>query len=803
MLKNYLKLAIRNMFRHKFYSFINIIGLAIGIACCLLIFLYVRTSLSYDTHHKDADNIYRVVTENKKSDRQQWLTLTPPMVAPTLVKNFPEVEAAARLIILPGNLIEYKAHEFYEDNFYLADSSVLQVLTLPLQHGDARTALNSPDAVIISDVIAQKYFGSENPMGKIISLNNDTKLKVTGVLAKPKTPTHLKADIILSFAFARQFFPERLQSWNWHQFYTYVRLKNNTSGPAFEEKLARFTEKEVAPITAKAGINDVFHLQPVKDIYLRSGHLEYDQPNRGNINFVYAFAVIALFILVIACFNFMNLATARSLKRAKEVGVRKVIGAHKGQLILQYLGESILMTLVAFLLAIPIVELALPYFNELSGETLRLHLGQDFLVVAGLLLCSIPVGLLAGLYPAFFLSSFLPIDVLKSNNTGKGFRLSALRQILVITQFVISVVLIAATAIVYRQLNYLQQKDLGFDKDQLLVFNMQSDKMQQAYEQVKTELLRNPNIVAASASYGEPGGLVAGDGIRLRGDKDNRPISMFTVDYDYIPSLKLQMAAGRPFSKNYKTDEQQAYIINETAAKELGFGTPEKALGQEIIWDEWLNPDKLKIGKVVGVVKDFHYKSLHQKIEPFIMHVYPGTFNRMTIRMRPGNIPATLTHLEKTWKIFAPEYPFEYNFLDEYFGKMVESERKLSQVFTIFAGLAIFIACLGLLGLVAFSAQQRTKEIGIRKVMGASVTQITLLLTKDFTKLVLIAILIATPIAWYAMHTWLQDFPYRITISPWIFFLAGFISLLFTLVTVSYLAHRAASTNPIKSLRTE
>ncbi|MGV3586105.1 MAG: ABC transporter permease, partial [Adhaeribacter sp.] len=397
----------------------------------------------------------------------------------------------------------------------------------------------------------------------------------------------------------------------------------------------------------------------------------------------------------------------------------------------------------------------------------------------------------------------LPIDVLKSNNTGKGFRLSALRQVLVITQFVISVALIAATAIVYRQLNYLQQKDLGFDKDQLLVFNMQGDKMQQAYEQVKTELLRNPNILAASASYGEPGGLVAGDGIRLRGDKDNRPISMFTVDYDYIPTLKLQMVAGRPFSKNYKADEQQAYIINETAAKELGFGTPEKALGQEIIWDEWLNPDKLKIGKVVGVVKDFHYKSLHQKIEPFIMHVYPGTFNQITIRMRPDNMPATLAHLEKTWKTFAPEYPFEYNFLDEYFGKMVESERKLSQVFTIFAGLAIFIACLGLLGLVAFSAQQRTKEIGIRKVMGASVAQITLLLTKDFTKLVLIAILIATPIAWYAMHHWLQDFPYRITISPWIFLLAGFISLLFTLITVSYLAHRAASTNPIKSLRTE
>ena len=803
MLKNYLKLAIRNLFRHKFYSFINITGLAIGIACCLLIFLYVRTSLSYDNHHKEADSIYRVVTEDKKSDRQQWLTLTPPMLAPTLVKNFPEVEAAARMIILPELLVANNEQKFFEENFYLADSTILQILTLPLKAGNSATALNAPNTIIISEAAAQKYFGNENPMDKILTIDNSLQVKVTGVMAKPTMPTHLKADFICSFSLARQLFPERLNRWTWHQFYTYARLKENTSKADFETKLASYVNKEVSPQTSAAGIQDYFHLQPVKDIYLRSGHLEYDQPNRGNINFVYAFAVIALFILVIACFNFMNLATARSLKRAKEVGVRKVIGAHKGQLITQYLGESILMTLIAFMLAIPVVELALPFFNELSGETLRLHLGKDFLVIAGLLFCSIPVGLLAGLYPAFFLSSFLPIDVLKSNNTGKGFRLSALRQGLVIAQFVISVVLIAATAIVYRQLNYLQSKDLGFDKEQTLVLHMEGEKMQQAYQQFKTEVLRNPNVIAATASYGEPGGLVAGDGIRLHGDKINRPISMFTVDYDYIPTMKLQMVAGRPFAQQFKTDEQQAYIINETAVRALGFGTPDKALGQEIIWDEWLNPDKLKTGKVVGVVKDFHFKSLHQKIEPFVMHVYPGTFNRMTIRVRPGNIPATLAHLENTWKTFAPEYPFEYNFLDEYFGKMVESERKLSQVFTIFSGLAIFIACLGLLGLVAFSAQQRTKEIGIRKVMGASVSQITLLLTKDFTKLVLIAILIATPLAWYAMHTWLQDFPYRITISPWIFFLAGFISLLFTVLTVSYLAHRAASTNPIKSLRTE
>ena len=803
MLKSYLKIAFRNLFRHKSYSFINMAGLAIGMACCLIIFLYVQTSLRYDTHHKHANDIYRMVTEDKKSDRKNWVTLTPPILAPTLIKTFPEVEQAARMIILPGLLIEHNNKKFFEENFYLADSSILQILTLPLQAGNPQTALNTPNTVIISEEVAQKYFGPDNPLGKVLTIDREVQVKITGVMAKPATPTHLKADFICSFSLARKFFPERLQKWTWHQFYTYVRLKENTPKQAFAAKLANYVDKEVSPQTSAAGVKDVFHLQPVKDIYLRSLHLEYDQPNRGNINFVYAFAVIALFILVIACFNFMNLATARSLRRAKEVGVRKVVGAHKSQLITQYLSESILMTLFAFMLAIPIVELVLPFFNKLSDEALSLHLGKDFLIVAVLLLLSVPVGLLAGLYPAFFLSSFLPIDVLKSNTTAKGFRLSSLRQGLVIAQFVISVVLIAATAIVYQQLHYLRNKDLGFDKEQTLVFHMEGEKMMKAYAQFKTEILRSPHVVAAAASYGEPGGLIAGDGIRLRGDKNNRTISMFTVDYDYIPMLKLQMVAGRPFSKKYQTDEQQAFILNETAVREFGLGTPDQALGQEIFWDEWLDPTKVKKGKVIGIVKDFHFKSLHQKIEPFVMHVYPGTFGWMTVRISGKDVPGALKHLEKTWHSFAPDYPFQYNFLDDYFGKMIESERKLSLIFTIFAGLAIFIACLGLLGLVAFAAQQRTKEIGIRKVMGASVSQIMLLLSKDFAKLVLIAILIATPIAWYGMHHWLQDFAYRITINPFIFVVAGLIALAITLATVSFLTRKAATTNPVKSLRSE
>ncbi|QMU31207.1 ABC transporter permease [Adhaeribacter radiodurans] len=803
MITHYLKLAFRNLFRHKFYSFLNIAGLAIGMACCLLIFLYVRTSLGYDTHHQHANDIYRIVAEDKNVEREKLLAFTTPMLAPTLLKNLPEVEQAARLIIMPGSLVEYEQNRFYEDNFYLADSSILQILNLRLRYGDARTALHTPNSVLLSEATAQKYFGSENPVGKTISLDKEAKLTVTGVLAKPTTPTHLKADFIASFSLARSLFQERLQDWTWQQFYTYIRLKNNTSRQEFEAKLADFTQKVVDPLTRSENTQYVFHLQPVKHIYLRSAHLEYDQPNRGNINYVYAFAIIAVFILVIACFNFMNLSTARSLKRAKEVGVRKVIGAQKSQLIGQYLGESILMTLLAFVLAIPLVKLVLPFFNALSGEFLHLHFSKDLPVIVGLLVLSIPVGVLAGLYPAFFLSSFRPITVLKSNTTANGYRLSSLRQGLVVIQFVISVVLIAATAIVYRQLNYLQNKDLGFNKEQTLVFRMEGTRMQQAYEQFKTELLRNPNVLAATASYGEPGGVAAGETIRLRGDKNDRYINMFAVDYDYLPVLNMQMVAGRPFSRKFKTDEKQGFILNETAVKEFNLGTPEQVIGKEIFWDEWEAPNQVKNGKVVGVVKDFHFKTIQQKIEPLVMHVYPAAFTWMTVRIRPTNISATLADLEKTWRTMAPEYPFTYHFLDESFGKMIAKEHKMSQVFTIFSGLAIFIACLGLLGLVAFAAQQRTKEIGIRKVLGASVPQIMLLLSRDFTKLILIAIVIACPIAWYGMNKWLQNFAYRIDINWWVFGLAGMGALLIALLTVSFQAIKAAVANPVNALRSE
>ncbi|MDB5262617.1 MAG: FtsX-like permease family protein, partial [Adhaeribacter sp.] len=605
MLAHYLKLALRNLVRHKLYSFLNIAGLAIGTACCLLIFLYVRTSLRYDIHHPHHDRTYRLISQSSHEDRESWYSVTAPALTPALNKDFPEVEQAFRLFLAPNMLVEYGQNKFYEDKFFLADAVILQILDLPLRAGDSQTALKDPGSVIISVAMAQKYFGRTDPIGQVITINKN-KTKISGVLAAPVNPTHLKLHFLA--VIDKQTFGERINSWNWQQFYTYLLLKEGSEPRAFEAKLDHYIQKNIAPITKKDGVVYTLHLQPLKDIYLRSSHLEFDQPERGNINYVYAFAVIAVFILVIACFNFMNLATARSLKRAREVGVRKVIGAYRSQLIRQFLGESMLLTLIAFALAIPIVAFTLPYFNQLSGESLSLDYRSELMLGLGLLLASLPVGLLAGLYPAFFLSAFRPIAVLKSTSASGGYRLSALRQGLVIAQFVISVVLMAATTMVYRQLNFLQQKNLGFNKEQTLVMSVPAviglpgEKAKSGYEPFKTELLRNPAILAVSASYGDPGGLVAGDGIELPGHKSQTGISMFTVDYDYIAALKMEVVAGRPFSKNIATDEQQAFILNETAVKDLGFGTPERALGKEIIWDEWLADGLKKKGKVIGVI---------------------------------------------------------------------------------------------------------------------------------------------------------------------------------------------------------
>ena len=802
MFRNYLKIAWRNLDRHKAYTAINVVGLALGMTCCILIFLFVRTSLQYDTHHRNADNIYRILSKSNVKESGQMMTGTPSPVVGA-AREFPEVEQAARMIVLPHTLVEAGNKKFYEDNYFLADSSILQVLTLPLKYGDPETALDAPDAMLISEAAAAKYFGNENPLGKVLTISKDDHFRVTGVIAAAETPMHLKADFIGSFSVARKYFGKRLQSWGWNQFYNYLLLKPGTDAQAFAQKLNQHYAAEVEKRGGNEGMAHKLSLQPVREIYLHSANFEYDQANRGNITYVYAFGIVALFILAIASLNFMNLATAQSLKRAKEVGIRKVIGAYRTQLTFQFLGESIMLTVGSFLLALLLVEVSLPYFSQLAGEDLSISYPQDLWLVLALLAASIPVGLLAGVYPAFFVSAFLPIDVLKSSTTSKGYKLSTLRKGLVVTQFVISIALIAATAVVYQQLNYINQKNLGLNKEQTLVVRMETDQMQQDYQRFKAELEQNPQVLSVAGSYGVPGGHQVGDAIQLDGQPLETPVSMIVADFDYMPSLKMQMAAGRAFDRKYPTDKDQAFVVNETAARTLGFATAEEAIGQKVSWKKWTEKREPKNGRIIGVVKDFHFKSLHQKIEPMVLHVEPEVVWWLSIRISPEQMPATLAFIEQKWNAHGPGYPFDYHFMDELFGNMYAKEQKMSQVFTLFSSLAIAIACMGLLGLVAFAAEQRTKEIGIRKTLGATVMQILMLLSKDFAKLVLVAVLIATPLAWYGMRAWLNDYAYRIDLSWWVFALAGLGALAIAMLTVWFRALRVANINPVKALRTE
>ncbi len=806
MLKNYITVALRNLSRHKVFSFINILGLAIGLACCITIFLFVQDEFRYDTFHTNADRIYRVVNSRMRESGKDYIASTPPAFGPTLQRDFAEVKQMVRFFDMRSPLITYGEKKFFEPDFLLADSTVLDVFTLPLVKGNPQTALKDKYSLIITQSVASKYFGNEDPIGKILTVDGEMKFTVTGVMQDLPVHSHLKLNVLGNFNVLKDIVGEsRLQSWVWHQIYTYILLEENYQVAQLEVKLPAFVQTHASEVTAKMNTKYSIGLQALTDIHLHSSQLEHDIVQKGDIQYVYAFSAIALFALVIACFNFMNLSTARSAGRAKEVGLRKVVGAGRPQLIAQFIGESILLVSIAMVMAFFLVFLTLPIFNNFSGKQLQLLSMVDTVTILGVLAIILLVGLIAGSYPAFFLSAFQPVKVLKGElrSVHGGY---SLRQTLVVLQFAISTVLIIGTTIVFRQLNYIQNTNLGFSKEQLVSLPIRNADMRRNYEGIKNELLQNPAITGATACYGLPGGMFAGDGVLIPGRTTDYSINMFLVDHTYIPTLEMQLIAGRNFSKEYGTDAENAYILNETAVKDLGWGTPEEALNKEIHWKKWENnavSDSLKRGRVIGVVKDFHYKSLHQEIEPLVLHIYQDAYTSIVVKVRPQNMKATLNFLESKWTSLDAQWPFEYTLLDQQFAKSYEAEQIFSKVFTTFTLLSIFIACLGLFGLASFTASQRSKEIGIRKVLGASVPGIVFLLSRDFLKLVLLALIIAIPFAWYAMSGWLQDFAYRINMDWWIFALAGITALIIALFTVSFQSIKAALANPMKSLRNE
>jgi len=804
MFKNYFKTSWRYLMKHKTFSLINITGLSVGISICFIIMLFVNDELSYDRYNKNADRIVRVVFKADINGGKIFEANIMPPVAQAMKHDYPEVENATRLNAAGSPKVTYKNKSFKDDKLAFVDPSFLSIFTLPLIEGDAKTALLQPNTIVITKALAEKYFGNEDPLNKILSFpDNHETFKVTGVINKVPANSHFHFDM---FGSMMSLNAAKSDSWMESNFFTYLLLKPGFDYKKLEAKLPGMVEKYMGPqIQQSMGIslkqfitkgnNLGFALQPLTSIHLTSNsNYELDPP--GNAMYVYIFGAIAIFMLLIACINFINLSTASASKRAKEVGVRKVIGSGQRQLIKQFLIESGMVVFIALLISFITIQLALPEFNNISGK--NLSFGFNIKIIASFIALGLLVSIIAGIYPAFFLSSFKPIIVLKGKlSANKSF---GLRSALVVFQFFISVGLIIATIVVWQQMKYIQNKKLGYDKEQLLTIpnSYALGKNEKVYEQ---ELLRDPRVINATISSYKPAGPSnGGNALAYPEGHDNEIMKTveYHVDEQYIPTFGMQMAAGRNFSKEFATDST-AMIINAAAAKAFGWNIM-SAVGKTVIRE---NSDR---GKnipyhVIGVVNDFNFKSLHEPITPLLMTLEPDW--GLIFKVKTADIQGLLATMKKQWNAFNTDEPFTYTFMDDLYNKTYSTEIKTGTILNIFAVLTILVACLGLFGLATYAAEQRTKEIGIRKVLGASVTSVTKMLSKDFIKLVFIACLIAFPLSWWAMNKWLQSFAYRINISWWIFLAAAVAALFIALLTISFQAIKAAVANPVKSLRTE
>jgi len=786
MFKNYLKIALRNIKRHKGYSFINIAGLAIGMAACILILLWVQDELSYDRFHKSSDHLYRVFAEFTYAN-ENW-AVTPIPLAPALKKDFPEIVDAVRFRRY-STLIEKDEKKFNERGAYV-DPSFLTTFDFPIRDGNVKTAFADPFSIVITETIAEKYFGTENPIGKTLKINNEFDCIISAVLENISNNSHIRFDFLLPFEI---FLKTDRDPENWERFglRTYILLHENVQAKDVEAKMTSLLNEH----NPEKNIN--LHLQPLTRIHL------YNLNGGGSIEYVYIFSAIALFILLIACINFMNLTTARSSTRIKEIGVRKVTGAVKGDFVRQFMGESILLSLVAFIIAINIVYFVLPTFNHISGKMLSLNLTENFNLNIGLLGILFFTSILAGSYPTFYLAAFKPISILKGSSLPvfKKDSSTSLRKSLVVLQFSISIFLIIVTFVISQQLHFIQNKNLGFESEQVLYMPMKGN-MNQNYEAIKNEILRDKNILNVAATSGMLVDYLSSyNGFDWEGKTPDKQLSMVlgSVDQNYIQTLKIEMAAGRNFSKEYPSDATSGFIVNESAVKAMEIESP---IGKQFSFE---GRRGLREGTIIGVVKDFHFQSLRSEIEPFVMIVEPDRFNYLCLRIKAdyADLSQTLGFLENTWKKFAPAYPYEYTFLDQEFEGMYRSEQRTRKIFSYFTFLAIFISCLGLFGLASFTIERRTKEIGIRKVLGASVPGIVRLLSKEFIILVAISNLIACPLAYYGAKKWLQNFAYHIELS-WLFFaVSGLLALFIAVMVVSFQSFKVAFMNPVESLRYE
>jgi putative ABC transport system permease protein len=810
MLKNYFKIAIRQLRKQKMYSAIKIGGFALSIAACLLIALFISDELSYDKSYPDAKRIFRVTGEYNNNGKVETGADWPAPLAKALKEDFPEVEKSGRL--MPHELFygagsneirrQDKRENNYENKFSYADQDILDILKIPMVYGDRAHALAEPNTMVISKRKADKYFPGQNPVGKLMILNDDKNkvYKINGVMQDFPTTSHIQYDFLLTMAGYELWNGEQVQ-WSASNYPTYILLKPGADAAQLQRKLKLILEKYYLPMLKASGNKEASEftqkarllLQPISDIHLKSYDID-DGLEKSDMRFVWLFGAIACFILIIACINFINLSTAKSANRAKEVGLRKVVGSYRSSLVKQFLTESLLFSVLSFVLGMLLAALVLPYFNILSAKSLTIPWNAWWLIPL-MIGASVVVGIFAGLYPSFYLSSFKPIDVLKGQ-VSRGTKNSILRNGLVVFQFTTSIILIIGTLVIYRQTHYILNTKVGFDKDQVMLIqgtNTLGDKT----KNFKDELLKVSQIKAVSISDYLPVSGTKRDGNTFNREgrtKEDIGVSSqkWRVDYDYIKTMGMKIAEGRDFSKDMASDSA-AVIVNKTMAEKLGLKKP---LG-ELITNGWEH------FRIIGVMEDFNFESMKQSIAPLCLVLGNNRSTLLAVKMNAADAKNTIASVTAIWKNFSPSQPIRFSFLDESFANMYADVQRMGSIFTSFAVLAIIIACLGLFALSAFMAEQRNKEIGIRKVLGASVSSITSMLSKDFIKLVIIAIVIASPVAWWVMTKWLQDFAYKIAISWWMIAIAGLIAVAIALITVSFQSVKAALMNPVKSLRSE
>ncbi len=799
MIRNYLKIAWRNIARYKGYSFINIFGLAVGIACCILIMIWVQNELSFDRFNSKADRIYRLYHELTLNSQTRTAPLTSAPMAPALRQSFPEVENAVRVSPFGNTKVKYGEREFREEQVVLADSSILDVFSLPMVQGDPHSALGAAYSAVITEQTAQRYFGAENPLGKFLKFGDGHEYAVTGVMANVPANSHLNFDILCSFASWIAENKRAADFWGQINVCTYVLLASGTDLNQFTAKMGRLVNEKLGKDLKKVGGSLKFSLQPLTRIHLHS-NFDLDFSKIGDIKTVFLFSGVALFILFIACINFINLATARYANRAMEVGLKKTLGASRGSLIRQFLGETFFVTFLAVLLACLLAALALPLLRSVSGQEFSAVIFLRPLYVLSFVLFVIVVGVVAGSYPAFFLSSFDPAQTLKGKLKA-GAASSLFRRILVVGQFAVSIALVIGTLTIFEQLRFIRNKNLGFDKEQVLALTLPQNKTISPAT-VREEMAAIPGVVSAGLSAELPG---MGFGMtnfipERRTEKEALLMQFMEIDDQFLPALGIRIVRGRNFSPDMKTDPADALLINETAAAQLGWEDPiGKSISRSALG---ANGQRNTISKkIVGVVNDFHTLSLHQKIESLVIADAPENSAFLSLRLSANHIQETISGLKAKWQRIFPDQAFDSFFLDESFGRMYQAEEQFNKIFTSFAVLAILISCLGLFGLAAFMTEKRTKEVGIRKVLGASTFRIVFLLSNEFSKWVLVANVIAWPLAYYFMNRWLQTFAYHATIGIGVFLISGLSALAIALLTVGYQSVKTARANPVDSLR--